>query len=61
MSQFVQDAPPKTELVATHVDAETRAELLAVAREADRSVSWVLRRALHAYLERETDDEGGTA
>lgn len=51
MSQLAQDAP-KTEFVGTHVDTLTRAELLTVALREDRSVSWVLRRALTAYLER---------
>jgi len=56
MSQVVQDAP-KTEFIGTHVDTLTRAELLALARGKDRSVSWVLRQALAAYLERGQDDE----
>jgi predicted transcriptional regulator len=55
MGQLAQDAP-KTEFIGTHVDTRTRAELVAMAREADRSVSWILRRALTAYLER--DDNG---
>jgi predicted transcriptional regulator len=38
----------------------THAELLALARKEDRSVSSVLRRALREYLERGTDDERGT-
>lgn len=60
MSQVAQDAP-KTEFVGTHVDEMTRAELLAVARREDRSVSWVLRRALTAYLERDNETEEATA
>ena len=57
MSQLAQDAP-KTEFIGTHVDPTTRAELVAVAHREDRSVSWVLRRALTAYLERDQHDEG---
>jgi predicted transcriptional regulator len=34
----------------------THAELLALARKEDRSVSWVLRRALTTYLERTYDE-----
>jgi predicted transcriptional regulator len=56
MSQLVQDAP-KDQLIATHVDALTRDELIALARREDRSVSWVLRRALATYLERGDNDE----
>jgi hypothetical protein len=58
MCQLAQDAP-KTEFIGTHVDRLRRDELLAVARAQDRSVSWVLRRAVAAYLEdAHNGDEG---
>jgi predicted transcriptional regulator len=62
MSQLAQDSP-KTEFIGTHVDPLTRDELIALARREDRSMSWVLRRALTAYLERagHTRDEGAAA
>jgi predicted transcriptional regulator len=56
MSQLVQD-DPKTQFVGTHVDEPTHAELLALARREDRSLSSVVRRALREYLTR--DDETG--
>jgi predicted transcriptional regulator len=58
MSQLAQDAP-KTEFIGTHVDELTRDELIALARREDRSMSWVLRRALTAYLERGDEKEDG--
>ena len=56
MSQLAPDAP-KDQFVGTHVDQLTRAELLALARSQDRSVSWLLRDALASYLERAADNE----
>lgn len=61
MSQLAADIAPNTELVATHVDEVTRAELLALARREDRSVSWILRRAIDRELERGNDNETGEA
>ena len=40
------------------VDADVREELERLAREADRSLSAEIRRALAAHIERETTDEG---
>jgi predicted transcriptional regulator len=42
----------RTEFIGTHVDEETRARLVALARREDRSVSAVLRRAVDRELER---------
>jgi predicted transcriptional regulator len=56
MSQLAPDAP-KTEFIGTHVDELTRAELVALARDQDRSVSWLLRDALARYLERSESAE----
>jgi hypothetical protein len=53
MSQLAQDAP-KSELVAAHVDSMTRDELVALARQEDRSVASIVRRALAAYLDEHT-------
>jgi predicted transcriptional regulator len=40
------------------VDVDIRRELERLAREADRSLSAEIRRALAAHVERETTDEG---
>ena len=42
------------------VDVNVREELERLAREADRSLSAEIRRALAAHVERETTDEGDT-
>ena len=42
------------------VDVNVREELERLAREADRSLSAEIRRALAAHVEREASDEGDT-
>jgi len=49
MSQFGQ-GERKTELVAAYVDMRTHEQVVALAREEDRSVSAILRRALDREL-----------
>jgi predicted transcriptional regulator len=60
MSQVAQDDAPKTELIATHVDELTRAELLALARTEDRSVASIVRRALREFLDRGDNEKEAT-
>ena len=48
MSQLVQD---DRKLVGAHVGAEMRGQLLALAREEDRSLASIVRRALARELE----------
>lgn len=47
----------KTEVVTLRLPPELRAELEALALEMDRPLSWVVRRALEAYLVKEKKDE----
>ena len=47
------------EHVNAFIDVGVRRELERLAREADRSLSAEIRRALAAHVERETTDEGG--
>jgi predicted transcriptional regulator len=48
-------------IVSAQVPADVHGELERLAREADRSLSAEIRRALVAHVERATDDEGGAA
>ena len=54
MSQLAQEKSKRRERVhvGAYVDAEVRHDLLELARERDRSVSSILRRALRAELNR---------
>ena len=54
MSQLAQEEPERHERVhiGAYVDAEVRDDLLELARERDRSVGSILRRALRAELDR---------
>ena len=58
MSQLAQERQP-TVFIGTHVDYDTRDQLRALAREEDRSISAILRRALRHEFERvdETEEE----
>jgi predicted transcriptional regulator len=51
MAELAQDAP-RDEFIGAYVDTLTRAELLALARREDRSLSSVIRRALREFLDR---------
>ena len=57
MTQLAPDAPA-TVFVGAHVDDGTRDQLRALAREEERSISAILRRALRHELERVHDAEG---
>jgi ribbon-helix-helix CopG family protein len=52
MAEIATATKRDRELVATHVDPEQHAALVALARSEDRSISSVLRRAIAAELER---------
>lgn len=56
MSQIAPD-PPATVFIGAHVDHGTRDQLRALAREEERSISAILRRALRHELERVHEDE----
>ena len=47
-------------IVSAQVSADVHEELERLAREADRSLSAEIRRALAAHVEREASDEGDT-
>lgn len=46
----------KTETINLRIPAELRAQLEALAKELDRPLAWVVRRALEAYLAQEKKD-----
>jgi predicted transcriptional regulator len=52
MGEIATAAKRDRELVATHVDPDQHAALVALARSEDRSISSVVRRAIAAELER---------
>lgn len=47
----------KTEAIAVRLPPALRADLVALAEKLDRPVSWVIRRALEAYLAGEKEKE----
>jgi hypothetical protein len=52
MSQIAKDSGSQRKLVGAFVDADQRRQLVELARQEDRSVSAIVRRALAAELER---------
>lgn len=55
MGQLVEER--KTQLIAGYVEPSVHRQLVALARQEERTVSAVVRRALLHELERERDDE----
>ena len=57
MGQIAPERGTPTCSSAAHIDHGTRDQLRALAREEERSISAILRRALHRELERVHDEE----
>ncbi len=57
MSQNAPERQPATTFVGTHVSLSTRDQIRALAREEERSISAILRRAVRHELDRVQENE----